>query len=107
MKKLAIKFARVDFHARVQDKSGKLDTLPASVLLFYYDRLTELMDKGQLNPENIRKLLREQAELTRAIEQEGNRLRLPPESGSGEARRQMVAAPSEAPVPQRSVDSEV
>jgi hypothetical protein len=74
MKKLAIEFAREDFQHRVQDQSGKLDKLPASVLIFYYDRLIDLLAKGQLDPENIRKLLRDQAELYKSIQQEASTL---------------------------------
>jgi hypothetical protein len=81
MKKLAVEMALEDFHARVQDGSGQLDALPASVLIFYYDRLVDIVGKGQLNQENIRKLLREQAELYKSIQQEVDSWRSTPESG--------------------------
>jgi hypothetical protein len=83
MKKLAIEIAREDFHARIQDQSGQLDALPASVLIFYYDRLIDMVGKGQLTPENIGTLLREQAELYTSIQQEMHRWRSTPETESG------------------------
>jgi len=83
MKKLAIEFAREDFHARVQDQTGQLSALPASVLIFYYDRLMDIVSRGQLTPESIRGLLREQAELYRVIQQEVNSWRTTPETGGG------------------------
>jgi hypothetical protein len=84
MKKLAIEFAREDFHARVQDQTGQLGVLPSSVLIFYYDRLIEIVGRGQLTPESIRRLLREQADLYRSSEQEVNSWRSTPETEGGE-----------------------
>jgi hypothetical protein len=83
MKKLAIEFAREDYRARVQDQTGQLGALPASVLIFYYDRLIEIASRGQLTSESVRRLLREQAELNRSIQQEVNSWRSMPETGGG------------------------
>jgi hypothetical protein len=71
MRTLAVQFARDDFHARVQGQSGKLDAVPASVLIFDCGRFIALVASEQLSPENIRRLLREQAEPSESIQREG------------------------------------
>jgi hypothetical protein len=81
MKKLALEIAKEDFHSRIQDQSGRLDHLPASVLIFYYDKLVDLTRRGRLNKERIRQLLRDRAEFYQVVEEEGRRLRSTPEAG--------------------------
>jgi hypothetical protein len=81
MRTLAVQFARDDFHARVQEHSGKLDALPASVLIFYYGGLIDLVANGQLSRENIRRLLREQVELYESIQKEVKSWRTTRKSG--------------------------
>jgi hypothetical protein len=81
MKKLALEIAKEEFRYRVQDQSGRLDQLPASVLIFYYDKLVDLARRGRLNQESIRQVLRDEVEFYQVIEEEGRRLRSTPETG--------------------------
>jgi hypothetical protein len=50
------------------------------VLIFYYDRLIEIVGRGQLTLENIPRLLRDQAELYRSIQEEVNGWRSTPQT---------------------------
>jgi hypothetical protein len=69
MKKLAIEVALKDFVVRIEDKSGKLPTHPVAVLINYYDRIIDLVNKNQLTPDSMRALMRQQAELGNLIQQ--------------------------------------
>ena len=75
LKKTAAEMAVEDFRFRVQDQTGKVGPLSASALILYYDRLIELSDKGQLNRNNILKLLRNVYTLQQSLDQEGEKLR--------------------------------
>jgi hypothetical protein len=70
LKKLAIEFAKEDFHYRIQDQSGQLQALPSSVLIFYYVELISLAGKGELNEDTMRDLLKKQLHLSQSINAE-------------------------------------
>ena len=69
MKKLAIESALKDFIFRMEDKSGELPKHPMAILINFYDRLIELVNKDQLTPQRLRALLYQQAELSDLIRQ--------------------------------------
>lgn len=75
MKKTAVQLALEDFRFRIQDRSGQVQALSASVLIFYYDKLVELTASGQLNKTTLRQLLDDQWKLQEAADQESQRLR--------------------------------
>ena len=75
MKKVAVQMALEDFRFRVQDTSGRVDTPPASALIFYYDRLIDLTVRHELNEATVQEVLRDQWNLQLAIQEEADRLR--------------------------------
>jgi len=74
MKKTAVQLALEDFRFRVQDTSGRVDAVPASALIFYYDKLMDLTVRGELTSSALQALLRDQWQLQLAAQEEAERL---------------------------------
>jgi len=75
LKKLAMELALEDYRFRVNDKTGRVDAVPVSALIYYYDKLIGLAGRDQLNGSNLQALLREQWQLQLAANAEAERLR--------------------------------
>jgi len=75
LQKLGIELALEDYRFRVQDTTGHVSALSASVLIYYYGKVIDLSARNQLDGPNLQALLREQWALQRAADDEGERLR--------------------------------
>jgi hypothetical protein len=63
LKKLAVEVALKDFVLRAESKSKLLPPQPMPLLINYYDRIIDLVSRGQLTPEGLRQIMYRNAEL--------------------------------------------
>src|SRR5262249_12406335 len=75
LKKRAIELALEDYRFRVNDKTGRVDAMAVSALIYYYGKLIDLATPDQLDGPRVQSLLREQWQLQLAANAEAERLR--------------------------------
>jgi hypothetical protein len=72
MKKLAIEVALKDFIFRAENQSELIQVQPVALLINYYDRIIDLVNKEQLTPERLRELMYQNAKLGDMLQKVAN-----------------------------------
>jgi len=75
LKKTAVQLAYEDFRYRIQDQTGRVDALPAFALIYYYDKLVDLVAHDKLNTATVQALIRDQLQLQSDVQKEVEKLR--------------------------------
>jgi hypothetical protein len=72
LKKLAIEVAFKDFVLRAESKSEMLPPTSMPLLINYYDRIIDLVSRGQLTPEHMGQIMYQNAKLGDMIKKVSN-----------------------------------